>query len=236
MPLLYNYILPTVITTVAIILFVVIFTKKYRNADEAQKLLPIRVIFWMLIATEIFKIFFLISRNGSYDTTRYPVVFCSAVMYTYPLFCFKKNRLSNVAKAYSVIPSFVVFILFVAVQGNYKMSLIQGHSYFYHGAMMAVAIYLLTVRLYVFRLRDFYPLALALSGYVLFCTVLSLCIGGELSIFGPKSSYLGFLYNLFGYVAGNLLLCAAILLLCFGTYGIIHLCTKGKQKKEVSHA
>ena len=180
--------------------------------------------------------FYLIHQNGYYDTSRYPLVFCSAVMYTYPLFCFKKNRLSNAAMAYSVIPSIIVYVLFVATQSSYRMSLIQGHSYFYHGTMLAVAIYLMTSGLYKFKFKDFFSLTLMLGGYVAFATVLSIFLKGNISIFGPSSSYLGFLYNYFGYAVGNLLLVVVIMLLCFAVYGVIHLCSRKKTKPQVEEA
>lgn len=231
----YNYILPLIITTICIVAFVVAFTLIYRNASDDKKLKPIRWVFYLLIAWEVFKIFYLINQNGYYDTSRYPLVFCSLIMYTIPLFCFKKNKLSNIAMAYSVIPSIIVFILFVAVQSSYKMSLIQGHSYFYHGAMLAVAIYLLTSKLYRFKFKDFFGLSLSLCGYIMFATILSIFLGSNISIFGPNSSYLGFLYSNFGYVLGNILLCIAVTLLCFIVYGIIHLCTRKRsnQQKEI---
>ena len=228
-----NFILPTIIMTICIIIFVVVCTIKTKNKTEEEKLIPVKVMFFALIGWEVFKIFYLIHQNGYYDTSRYPLVFCSAVMYTYPLFCFKKNKLSNAAMAYSVIPSIIVFILFVATQSSYKMSLIQGHSYFYHGTMLAVAIYLMTSGLYKFKFKDFFALTLMVGGYVIFATVLSIFLGGNISIFGPGSSYLGFLYKNFGYAVGNLLLVAVVMLLCFVVYGIIHLCSKKKNKLQV---
>lgn len=227
-----NYILPLIVMSIYIVLFVVLCTLATRGKDEKTKLLPIKITFFVLIAWEVFKIFYLISQNGYYDTTRYPLVFCSAVMYMYPLFCFKKNKLSNVAMAYSVLPSIVVFVLFVATQSSYTMSLIQGHSYFYHGTMLAVAIYLLTSGLYKFKFKDFMGLTLMLGGYIMFATVLSIFLGSNISIFGPTSSYLGFLYNNFGYVVGNLLLVGVVLFICFAVFGIIYLCQRSKNSKK----
>ena len=231
-----NYILPTIVMTIYIIAFVVGCTLATKNKTEEQKMLPIKIAFFALIGWEVFKIFYLIHQNGYYDTSRYPLVFCSAVMYTYPLFCFKKNRLSNAAMAYSVIPSIIVYVLFVATQSSYRMSLIQGHSYFYHGTMLAVAIYLMTSGLYKFKFKDFFSLTLMLGGYVAFATVLSIFLKGNICIFGPSSSYLGFLYNYFGYAVGNLLLVVVIMLLCFAVYGVIHLCSRKKTKPQVEEA
>lgn len=221
-----NKVLPFIITFILIAVFVVVFTIKYKNATENDKLKPIRWVFWALIACEVFKIFYLISQNGNYAPNRYPYVFCSIVMYAYPLFCFKKNKFSNVAMAISVIPSFIIMVLLIAVpQPN--LSLIQGHSYLYHGAMTAVGIYLLTSGLYKFKFNDFLSLGLVISGYVMFSTVLSIFIGANISYFGPfNNSFLGFIYNMFGYVVGNIVLCVAVMLLCFITYGIISLCAK----------
>lgn len=231
-PIILNYVIPLCITLILIAVFVVVFTLRFKNADEKAKMFPVKLAFWVLIGCEVFKIFYLIKQNGSYAPSRFPYVFCSMVMFAYPLFCFKKNKFSNVAMAYSVIPSFIVMALFIAIQPGMKMSLIQGHSYLYHGLMTAVGIYLLTSKLYKFKFSDFFSLGLLLCGYVAFSTVLSLFIGADISYFGPKSSYLSILYKPFGYAVGNLILCFVIMLLCFVVYGIIHLASR--KKKEVN--
>ena len=229
-----NYVIPRCITMLIVIAGVLFCTWKWKNASEEKKLLPVKIVFWTLIVLEALKIFYLIAQRGKYEPSRYPIVFCSMVMFAYPLFCFKKNRFSEVAKAFSVIPSFLVFILFVAIQWQFKMSLIQGHSYVYHGAMLFVGVYLLTSGLYKFDFKGFYPLFLALSGYVAFSTVMSLFLGGDISYFGPKSSYLGFLYKMFGYIVGNLLLCLVFFGLCIGVYALLSLCGKKKTAPAVN--
>ncbi len=225
-----NYILPLIISIIFIVLFVTICTIKLKNAPESKKLVPVQVVFWVLVALEFAKIFYLIAQNGSYQPSRYPIVFCSLVFFAYPLFCFKKNRFSEVAKGFSVIPAMIIFVLFVAIQWQFNMSLIQGHSYLFHAAMLAVSIYLLTAKIYKFEFKKFYSLFLVLSGYIVFSTVLSLFIGGDISYFGPNSSYLGIIYNNFGYAVGNLLVIMLFFVLCFAVYGIIGLCQRKKKK------
>lgn len=227
-----NYIVPLVITLVLVALFVTLCTIFLKNASEEKKLIPIKVVFFLLVALEFCKIFYLIATNGRYEPSRYPIVFCSMVMFAYPLFCFKKNRFSEVAKSFSIIPAFVIFALFVGIQWQFNMSLIQGHSYLYHGAMLAVAIYLLTSKLYKFELKKCFPLFIVLSGYILLSTVLSLFIGGDISYFGPNSSYLGFIYNNFGYVVGNCFVVILFFVLCVAVYGIIALCQRKKKKAD----
>lgn len=229
--MLVNYIIPLIITIIFIVLYVTLCTIFLKNRSEKIKMIPIQVIFFILIILEFLKIFYLITINGEYQPLRYPVVFCSMVMYAYPIFCFKKNRFSDLAMGVSILPMIFVFILFVAIQWQYEMDLMQIHSYFYHGAMMAVAAYLLTSGLYKFEFKKYFPIFLVLSGYVVFCTVLSLFIGGDISYFGPECDYLGFIYDAFGYVVGNLFVIGLIFVLCIGAYGIIDLCEKKHNKK-----
>lgn len=225
-----NYILPLIVSFIFVFLFVFFCTKIYKNQPDEKKLKPIKIIFYSLVILEIWKIFYLITQNGQFEPSRYPLVFCSLVMYAYPLFCFKKNKFSNVAMAFCVLPSFIVFLMFVAVQWQYEMSIIQAHSYYYHAAMMAVSIYLMTSKLYVFKIKDFYSVFLCLFGYVVFAVGLSLFIGGDISIFGPNKSFIKFFYDKVGYAIGNLILIIVIFLFCFGIYGIIELCSKKKEK------
>jgi len=230
--MLYNYILPCIISAIFIIAFVVSMTLIFKN--KKNKMLPIIVIWGLLCVFEVAKIFYLIHDNAEFRPLRYPFVFCSLVMYTYPLFIFKTNKLSQVAKTLSVIPSIVVFLLFVATQMNYGMSVIQAHSYFFHSAMIAVAIYMLTTKIYTPKLSDAFSMFLGLSLYIVFCIALSLFIGADISLFGPGSSYLSVIYNPFGYVPGNLILMIVLFILGFIIYGIIYLCTRKKKVEEVT--
>lgn len=238
-----NYILPLIISIIFIVLFVVLCTTKLKNASEQKKLMPIKIVFYVLLALEVAKIFYLIGVRKSYEPSRYPIVFCSMVLYAYPLFCFKKNRFSELAKSFSILPCFIVFLLFAAIQWQYNMTIVQAHSYVFHAAMLAVSIYLLTSKLYKFEFKKAYPLFGLLSGYVLFSTVLSLFLGGDISYFGPKSAFIKPIYNMFGYAVGNVLIAILFFVLCTGVYGIIALCQRKKNKSteksltgEVEHA
>lgn len=114
--LLKNLIIPMIITFVIIIAFVTLNTLLLKNKSEKAKLWPIRIVFFLLVALEIAKIFYLIGRDGAFYPNRYPIVFCSMVMYAYPLFCFKQNRFSDVAKGFSIIPSILAFVMFASIQ------------------------------------------------------------------------------------------------------------------------
>lgn len=230
-PLMKNLIIPMIVTLAAIAAYVGIFTRLYKNADERKKLLPIRVVFFLLIFFEVLKIFFLAGRDGFYHANRLPIVFCSMSMFAYPVFCFKKNRLSDAAKGFAIIPGIAAFILFASIQKNYNMSIIQAHSYFYHGSMLAVAIYLITSGLYVFEFRKFFVQFLLVGGYITGACILSMVIGGPISVFAPGDPYLGFVYNLDGFMVGVCFLLIVLFLAYFAVYGIIDLARRSRKKK-----
>lgn len=229
---LYNLIIPLIITLAIIITYVTVFTIVLKNKSEKVKLLPIRIIFYILVALEIAKIFYLIGRDGNFYPNRYPIVFCSMIMYAIPIFCFKQNRFSDVAKGFCIIPSILAFVMFAAIQWKYNMSIMQVHSYIYHGAMLAVAIYLMTSKLYKFEFKKFYGQFLAVGGYIVLASCISLLVGGAISVFGPGDPYLGFLYNLSGFAVGIVIMIIAVFVAYFAVYGLIELCSKAKGKKK----
>ena len=83
--LFYDYILPLIITVIGIAVYVVFFTQKYKNSSEEEKMKPIKWLYALLIITEVLKIFYLIMQNGEFRPLRYPLVFCSTILYTIPL-------------------------------------------------------------------------------------------------------------------------------------------------------
>lgn len=229
----FDYILPLIITIIAIVFYVVFFTIKYKDCSEDEKMKPIKWLYFALVITEVLKIFYLIMQNKEFRPLRYPLVFCSTIFYTIPLFMYK-TKLSNVGKVATIFSSIVAFILFAAVQWDYKMSLIQGHSYFYHGAMMAIAVYLITSKLYKFDKKEFYNMFIFLAIYSVFAAILSVFIGQDISIFGPASSYLGFIFNTFGYFVGVLILQILFYLVSIGIFSLINLFIKPKNEEEVA--
>lgn len=229
-----NLVVPMIITIAAITAFVAAFTLLFKNADERRKLMPVRGIFYLLITFEVLKIFWLVGRDGYYYANRFPIVFCSMVMFAYPVFCFKKNRFSDAAMGYSIIPSIAAFILFASIQYKYNMSIMQVHSYFYHGSMLAVAIYLITSKLYVFEFRKFFGQFLLVGGYITIACVLSMVIGGPISVFAPGDPYLGFVYNIDGYMVGVCFLLIAVFLLYSAVYGLIDLAQRSRKKKPAN--
>ena len=231
-----NFIVPMAVTAVVIAAYVILCTKFLKNRGKNAKLIPVRVVFFMLIVLEVAKIFYLIGRDGNFYPNRYPIVFCSMAMYAYPIFCFKKNRFSDVAKGFSVLPSILAFIMFASIQYKYNMSIIQVHSYIYHGSMLAVAIYLITSGLYRFEFRKFYTQSLAVGGYIAGAAVISLLIGGNISVFGPGDPYLGFLYDLSGFGVGICVMLIAQFAVHAGVYGLIELGMRRSKKRRPAAA
>ena len=231
--LLRNLIIPGIITLAIIVAYVTIFTIVLKNKSENAKLWPIRVVFFLLIIFEVIKIFVMVTRDNAFYTNRYPIVFCSMSMYAYPIFCFKKNKFSDVAKGFAIIPGILAFIMFAAIQGRYAMSLLQVHSDFYHGSMLAVALYLITSKLYRFEFKKFYSQFLAVGGYIFLAASISLLIGGPISVFAPGDPYLSFLYNAAGFLPGILMMILIVFVAYFVVYGIIGLCSK-KSKNTVT--
>lgn len=226
-----------------------------RKKEEKTKMLPIKVVFWMLVIMEVMKIYYLIGENQGFYPNRYPIVFCSIVLYTYPMFCFKKNKLSDLAMGISTIPCLIsILFVFLTVGDNPLMrengtfSIIHFHSIVYHLLMYGVSIYLMGSGLYQFRFKKSIGVSLSMFAYIGMATVISLFIKGDISFFGPgfngaeliNSATLGIIYKQVGYVPGNLLLGIVMTLLSFAIYGSVdlgrHLKDKAKKKGEVENA
>lgn len=224
---LLNYVLPSVVTLGLVFAFAFGSYKATENKDEKAKMLPIIILWAALVAAEIWKISYLIATDGSFNPNRYPIVFCSMVMYAIPLFAFKENRFSKIAKLFTLITSIFAVVMFFATQWQYPFEGMNIHSYFYHGSMLAISVYMILIRTYTFEKNDFYKLFLILAGYVAMNTVLGLVVGDYISLFGPNSSYLGFLDGIFGFLPKNFLVIIVMYLLCLGVFKLIEL---GKKK------
>lgn len=239
-----NFYLPILVMFIISIIYIVVATKLTKGKNENIKLLPIKAVWIFLLIFEIGKIGHMIGEykidgvsSPLFDPVRYPFVFCSLILYTYPLFMYKKNKLSASAMAVSTLPFFISAIVVVLTTSSYKFNFWHGHSIVFHFLMGAVAVYLLTSGLYKFKFSDHYRVFAWLGGYIIFSTVISLFIGGDISFFGPNSGYLGFLYNAVGYVPGNLLLILIIYLVSLIIYGFIYLISAlFKSHKEVTNA
>jgi len=118
-------------------------------------------------------------------------------------------------------------VLFFAVQWQYPFEGMNIHSYFYHGAMLAISVYLILIKAYTFDYNDYYKLFLVVGGYVAMNTILGLVVGDYISLFGPNSAYLGFLDGIFGFLPKNIIVVIFLYLLCWGVFKLIAL---GKQK------
>lgn len=222
------------------LLFCVFAFIKHKNSDYKQKLAPLKFLYIMLIILEIIKIVYHITFTGSYPAQRYPIVFCSLVMFTYPIICHTKqdSMTSRISYAISVIPclfigSAYLFFGFSDVSSANTYSFVMNlHSRFYHFSMLAGAIYIIAVKLYDFRFKDFYFTGITVGFYFILCTVLSIFIGGNLSYFGPTSAPPQIIYNTLGYVVGNIFLFIASFLLSVMSFAVINLFKKIKTRKS----
>ena len=222
------------------LVFCIVCISKFKNADYNKKLLPLKFLYILLICLEVVKIFYHICYAKNYPAQRYPIVFCSLVMYTYPIICYTKSNsiACRVCKALSVIPCIVIgslylFVGFGNATGASDYSFIMNlHSRFYHFCMLAGAIYIIAVKLYDFNFKDFYFSGLAVSAYFVLCTVLSLFVGDNISYFGPTSAPVQIVYNNFGYAVGNLLLCILAWLISFIVFMLINLIKHLAKRKK----
>ena len=233
-----NSMICLLIGLVITIALIVVTTKLVKNKDEKTKLLPIKICFYILVVLEVMKIYYLITRDGVFNANRYPIVFCSIVLYTYPMFCYKKNKLSDFAMGMSVLPCLISIIFVFLTVGDADMmqdgrfNIIHFHSVIYHLVMFGVSVYLITSKLYKFEFKKVIGIALGLSAYVAMATILTVFIQGDISFFGygfNGSPVFGFLYNMVGYFPGNLIVILLMWILSFVFYGIIHLCSRGKE-------
>ena len=235
----YNYWLPTITMLIISILYVALSYRFTKDKDESKKMLPVKIVWIFLLVFEIGKIGHMIATNKtdgivnpSFVPLRYPLVFCSIILYTYPLFVFKKNKLSDLAMGMSVLPALFAFIAAVVTTTGYKLNFWHAHSIVFHFLMGAVAIYLIVSGLYKFEFKNYFEVFVGLSVYIIFAAFLSLFTGGEISILGPKSGNLAFLYNAFGYMTGNLVLLFAIYLLLLLIYFLVNVFRRKKPQTK----
>lgn len=221
------------------VVFLAVCIPRFKNADYKRKCKPLRFVFILLILLEIAKIGYHIADTGSYPPQRYPIVFCSLTMYVYPILCHAdKDKLpARISAALAIIPSVVIggMYLFVtpAAHGNTWYSFIMNlHSRFYHFCMFAGAIYMLATNMYDFRFQDWFPVCNTVNAYFLFCTVMSLFLGGDISYFGPNSKPMSLVYDTFGYVVGNVLLCIVVYLVGLTVYGGVRFVKEKLLKKR----
>lgn len=235
--------IPNLIGALFSIAFVWFCVIKFKKKSYKDKLKPLIFLYVMLIILEVIKIFYHITVQNAYPAQRYPIVFCSLIMFTYPIICHSKKETIavRISKALSIIPCVVIgvcylFILPDVSSGFSSYSFVMNlHSRFYHFCMLAGALYMIFVKLYDFRFKDFFASGLTVSAYFLLCTVLSLFIGGNLSYFGPTSAPVQFLYQALGYGVGNIVLSIVAMLLSFLSFALINLCIFLNKKRKTSH-
>ncbi|MBQ7306970.1 MAG: YwaF family protein [Clostridia bacterium] len=213
------YIIPNTIGVLFNIIFLYFAIKKYKDKSYKERVKPLKFLAIMLITLELIKIYTYIGQNQNFTPARYPIIYCSFIMYAYPIiYTAKENSVaSRIAKGISAITGLVIGGLFLVFcpDENYTIELFYHnlHSRFYHFGMLAGAIYIIAVNLYDFRFRDFYICGLTVSAYMLFCTIFSIFLGGDISYFGPNRSPLRFIYNIFGYCVGNTFVIMLVMLL-----------------------
>ncbi|MCL2756029.1 MAG: YwaF family protein [Firmicutes bacterium] len=220
---------------------------KFKGKSYEQKLRPIRWLFFILVVLEIVKIFWLIAINGALHPLRFPIVFCSIILYAWPMFIFKANRFSEGAKSLAVIPAIIAGLAFLIMPGDISPaqmyaseSTITGfftyalaaHSFFFHCVMIGIAIYMLAVGIYKIRKDNYFSAFLTISFYLAIATFISLFIRSNISIFGPQSGQLGFLYNTVGYIPGQLVLVIALFGAFFGVHKFVGLFDRKKDNES----
>ncbi|MBR3891231.1 MAG: hypothetical protein IKJ30_04075 [Bacilli bacterium] len=230
------YFIPNMIGIIFCIIFLYYFCKKYKNATYKEKTKPIKYLAIILIVLEVIKIFWRISVNKTFQPGTYPLIFCSFVMYFYPIICMSEENSipSRVCKAVSIVPCFIMGILYVFINPYMEhittTSFINNlHSRFYHFAMFAGSAYMLITKMYDFRFSDYYPVATTVSMYLVFSCIISIFLRTDISLFTINSKYFGFLYDLFGYCVGNLLL---IIFLYFIVFLFYYVTNKILEKKK----
>ena len=233
----YYYFIPNTVGVIFSIFFILYFGLKYKDSSYKDKLKPIKYLAVLLIALEIVKIFWRISYNGNFQPGTYPLIFCSFVMYFYPIICCtEENSLpSRVCKAISIVPCVIMGILYVFINpyiNNPTMtSFINNfHSRFYHFCMFAAAVYMLVTKMYDFRFSDHFPVTITVSMYLLFSCVISIFLKTDISLFTINSKYFGFIYKRFGYCVGNILLMILLYVISLSVYWFINRALKVRLK------
>lgn len=223
------YAIPNLFGIVFSIVFLLYFGKKYQNASYKDKVKPIKYLAILLISLEVLKIFWRISINDVFKPGVYPLIFCSFAMYVYPIICCTdENSIpSRVCKAISIIPCFIMGILYVFINPYIENPTWNGfinnfHSRFYHFCMFAASAYMIITKMYDFRFSDYYPVTLTVSMYLIFSCIISIFLKTDISLFTINSEYFGFIYKSFGYCVGNLLLIIVLYVLSFSVYFIIN--------------
>ena len=231
------YIIPNTIGVLFNIIFLFFAIKKYKHKTYKERVKPLKFLAILLIVLEILKIFLSIAKDNSYTPAKYPIIYCSFIMYAYPIICSCDENCiaSRISKGVSAITGLVIggaYLIFFPDE-NYTIDLFYHnlHSRFYHFGMLAGAIYIIAVDLYDFKFNDFYASGLTVSAYMLFCTILSIFLGGDISYFGPQKSPLRFIYNKFGYCVGNMFIIILVMLLSFSSYYIANILKKFKKNK-----
>lgn len=215
-----------------------------RKKDYKTKLIPLKVTFAFLVTFEIAKIYYLIGRNNNFHARSYPFIYCSSVMYLLAMVCFAKKDsfLNRLGLGGIGIPFMVIGGLYYFSFPNLDNTcnllnfILNIHSRVYHILAFFCALYIAVNKLYDYRFKDFLPVSAYSALYIQLCTVLSLFMRSDLSVFGPWTSEIKVVYNYCEYATGNLLLSIACLLIGFIVYLVINLIrssiSKSKNKKN----
>ena len=227
--------------TILGVLFLVLSLRFFKDKPYEKKIIPIRIIFFFLIIMEVIKIYYLISAGGTFNPKSYPIIYCSCAMYFYGIIAFnkKENAITRLAKGNMIIVFTVMGLLYyVSFPGLNNYTNLEGfilhiHSRVYHIILLYGAIYMLVNKMYDFRMKDSVIVAVYNSAYFIFCTILSIFIGGEISNFGPESTELYWFYDIVGYANGNLILCIIASILSLLVYFSVNSLIKKKQVETI---
>jgi len=233
------YGIPNIISILFCFIFLLISFLRYRKSSYKDKLKPLKLIFFIVVILEIIKIFYHIASQKAYPPQRYPLLFCSLPMFLYPIIFSTKedNILSRMSKGISIFPFLVIGLLYAVLipKGNEEIQvypyIMNFHSRFYHFLIGAGALYMVIIKLYDFRFKDFFVVALGCCVYFLVISILSLFIGGSFLYIGVNTAYLEYFHNTFGYFTTYLLACIALFIAGFVLYSLVYLIKKIFVKK-----
>ena len=162
------------LSLMAVALVVLLTVKKKRGLGEAFDKAVIRYTWYFMVAWEIVKTIRLINYEdygpvGHYPMWMAPFHLCSMAFYIYPiLFSPKKNRFEDGFKAYAYAAMMIGALISLVMPGaagllgmvdNWSFcfdNILPYQTWFYHGSLLFVTIYMVLSGFYSPRFRDIY--------------------------------------------------------------------------------
>ena len=205
---------PNIIGFVLGAIFILVFYPRVKNKSYKERLKPLIIVYVTLIVAEVVKIIGRVLMEEVLVLGIWPLIFCSFLLYTLPIIvhCDPERMITRIAKGLTMIVGFVIGFSYIFSYPTYTNDptffsyFFNYHSRIYHLIMLTSAVYLILIRAYDFRFKDFIPLAIVCGLYFHFSGIVSIALNDSLSFFGPKSQYLSWYYDIFGVGVGNIIL------------------------------